>query len=183
MIYKHKMLKLSLGILFIIALFKPTIQQYSDDYCAKYVATFPLTMELCIDSSNTNNESSILYKIMNKTNVIIESFQNNNCSGPESFTLTYSPNVCKNNMIITYNYPTIPDILPKNPSKKENWNEYIVLSGSNFTSSVKSIKIPKKILNEEIVKYIDFPQLVLSEFLISFSAFLFTFTFFILFVN
>jgi len=44
------MLKLSLGILFIVALFEPTIQQYSDEYCAKYVATFPLTMEVCIDN-------------------------------------------------------------------------------------------------------------------------------------
>ncbi len=35
------MLKLSLGIFLIVALFEPTIQQYSDDYCAKYVATFP----------------------------------------------------------------------------------------------------------------------------------------------
>lgn len=160
MIYKHKMLKLSLGILFIIALFEPTIQQYSDAYCAKYVATF-------INISDANNESSIIYKM-------IESFPNNNCSGPETFTLTYSPNVCKNNMILTYDYPTIPPILPKIPAKKENWNEYIVLSGSNFASSVKSIKILK-----EIAKYIDFPQLVLSELLIGFSAFLFTFTFFI----
>ncbi len=31
------MLKLSLGILFIVALFEPTIQQYSNEYCAKYV--------------------------------------------------------------------------------------------------------------------------------------------------
>ncbi len=172
------MLKLSLGILFIVALFEPAIQQYSDAYCAKYVATFPLTMEICIDSSNTNNESSMLYKIMNKTNVIIDIFRNNNCSGPETFTLTYSPDVCKNNMIIS---PIIPAV----PSKKVNWNEYIVLSGSNFASEqkkniVKSIKIPKKVLNEEIAKYIDYPQLVFFELLIGFSAFLFTFTFFIL---
>jgi len=174
------MLKLSLGILLIVALFEPSIQQYSDAYCAKYVATFPLTIEACIDISDANNESSIIYKLMNQTNVIIESFPNNNCSGPETFTLTYSPDVCKNNMILTYDYPTIPPILPKIPAKKENWNEYIVLSGSNFASSIKSIKIPKKVLNEEIVKYIDFPQLVLSELLIGFSAFLFTITFFIL---
>ena len=122
------MLKLSLGILLIVALFEPSIQQYSDAYCAKYVATFPLTMETCIDSSYMNNKSSILYKIMNETSVIIESFQNNNCSGPEQFTLTYSTGICKNSMIIT---PT----LPKNTAKKENWNEYIVLTGSNFASN------------------------------------------------
>ena len=162
MIYKHKMLRLSLGILFIVALFEPTIQQYNDDYCAKYIATFPLTMELCI------NETSTLYKM-------IESFPNNNCYGLETFTLTYLSDVCKNSMIIKYDYPIIPPILPKTPSKKENWNEYIVLSGSNFASSVKS--------NKEIAKYIDFPKLVLSEFLISFSAFLFTFTFFILLIQ
>jgi hypothetical protein len=176
------MLKLSLGIFLIISLFKPSIQQYSDAYCKKYIATFPFAIELCNNSSNTNNKSSILYKI-------IKSLQNNNCSVPEKFILeNYSPNVCKNNMILSYDYPIIPDILPKTIAKKENWNEYIVLSGSNFASNekrniVKSIKNPKKVLNEEIVKYIDFPKLVLSEILISFSAFLFTFTFFILFVN
>ena len=128
------MLKLSLGILFIITLFEPSIQQHSDPYCAKYVATFPLTIEACIDSSNANNESSMLYKI-------IENSQNN-CSSPGLFTLTYSPNVCKNNMIIS---PIIPAV----PFKNANWNEYIVLSGSNFASEkkkniVKSVKIKKK---------------------------------------
>jgi hypothetical protein len=176
------MLKLSLGILFIVALFEPTIQQYSDAYCAKYVATFPLTMEACIDSSNANNETSILYKIMNKTNVIIESFQNNNCSGSGIFTLTYSPNICKNKMIIS---PIIPVV----SSNKENWNEYIVLSGSNFASEqkkniVKSLKIQKKVLiSEEIIKNIKSSQLALSEFFFTVSAFLFTFTFFILLVE
>ena len=165
------MLKLNLGIFLLIALFEPSIQQY--------IATFPFTIELC-NNSNTNNKSSILYKI-------IESFLNNNCSVPEKLILeNYCPNVCKNNMILSYDYSIIPDILPKTIAKKENWNEYIVLSGSNFASNEKrnikkSIKIPKKVLNEEITKYIDFPKLVLSEILISFSAFLFTFTFFILF--
>jgi len=167
-IYKHKMLKLSLGILFIIALFEPTIQQYSDEYCAKYVATFPLTMETCIDSSSVINETSFLYKIMN------ENYLNKNCSGSGLFALTYSPNVCKNNMIIS---PIIPAV----PSKKVNWNEYIVLSGSNFASEqknniIKSVKIQKKVLLSE---EISFSQLVLSEFLFAFSAFLFTFAFFI----
>jgi hypothetical protein len=131
-------------------------------------------MELCIDSSNVINETSMLYKIMNKTNVIIESYPNNNCSGLGLFTLTYSPDVCKNNMIIS---PIIPAV----PSKKVNWNEYIVLSGSNFASEhkkniVKSVKIQKKVLLSE---EISFPQLVLSEFLFAVSAFLFTFAFFI----
>ena len=139
------MLKLSLGILFIIALFEPTIHEY----CAKYIATFPLTMETCIDSSS----------------VMIESYPNKNCSGSGLFALTYSPDVCKNNMIIS---PIIPAV----PSKKVNWNEYIVLSGSNFASEQKkSVKIP--------VKENSFSQLVLSEFLFSISAFLFTITFFI----
>lgn len=166
------MLKLSLGILLIVTLFEPSIQQYSDTYCAKYVATFLIKMEACIDIHDSNNQSSIIYKI-------IESFPNNNCSGPETFTLTYSPNICKNNMIITYDYPTIPPIIPKTSSKKENWNEYIVLSGSNF-GSIKSFKIPKKILfSEEIIKYIDSPISILSHFFIGISAFLFTITFFI----
>ena len=160
------MLKLSLGILFIIALFEPTIQQYSDEYCAKYVATFPLTMETCIDSSSVINETSFLYKI-------IENYPNKNCSGSGLFTLTYSPEVCKNNMIIS---PIIPAV----PSKKDNWNEYIVLSGSNFASDqknriIKSVKIP--------VKENNYSQLVLSEFFFSISAFLFTMTFFILLVQ
>ena len=173
------MLKLNIGIFFIISLVKSSIQQYSNEYCAKYIATFPLTMEACIDISDSNNQSSVIYKIMNETNIIIKSFPNNNCSGPETFTLTYSPNICKNNMIITYDYPNIPPILPKTSSKKENWNEYIVLSGMNF-SSIKSFKIPKKVLLcEEIIKYIDSPILVISHFFIGISAFLFTITFFI----
>jgi len=156
-IYKHKMLKLSLGILFIVALFEPTIQQYSDEYCAKYVATFPLTMETFIDNSS----------VMNK------SYPNKNCSGSGLFGLTYSPDVYKNNMIIS---PIIPAV----PSKKVNWNEYIVLSGSNFASDqknsiIKSVKIP--------VEENNYSQLVLSEFLFAISAFLFTMTFFILLVQ
>jgi hypothetical protein len=152
-IYKHKMLKLSLGILFIVALFEPTIQQYSDEYCAKYVATFPLMMETCIDSIS----------------VINESYPNKNCSGSGLFALTYSPDVCKNNM-------NIMPIIPAVPFKKENWNEYIVLSGSNFASDqkssiIKSVKIP--------VEEKSFSQLVLSDILIGFSAFLFTVAFFI----
>lgn len=172
------MLKFSLGILLIVALFEPTIQQYSDAYCAKYVATFPLTMEACIDNSDIHNESSMLYKIMNKTNVIIETYANNNCSGSGLFSLTYSPDVCKNNMIIS---PIIPAV----PSKKVNWNEYIVLSGSNFASEqkkniVKSVKFQKKVLiSEEIIKNIKSSQLALSEFLFAFSAFFFSFAFFI----
>ena len=157
------MLKLSLGILFIIALFEPTIQQYSDEYCAKYVATFPLTMEKCIDSSSVINETSFLYKIMD------DSYQNKNCSGSGLFALTYSPEVCKNNMIIS---PIILAI----PSKKVNWNEYIVLSGSNFASEQKNniIKLVKIPIEEK-----SYSQLVLSEFLFSISAFLFTVAFFI----
>ena len=147
------MLKLSLGILFIVALFEPTIQQYSDEYCAKYVATFPLTMETCIDSSS----------------VMIESYPNKNCSGSGLFALTYSPDVCKNNM-------NIMPIIPAVPFKKENWNEYIVLSGSNFASDqknsiVKSVKIP--------IEEKSYSQLVFSDILIGFSAFLFTVAFFI----
>lgn len=148
------MLKLSLGILFIVALFEPTIQQYSDEYCAKYVATFPLKMETC-------NETSMLYK-MNESN------PNNNCSSSGLFSLTYFPDVCKNRIIIS-------QIIPAVPSKKVNWNEYIVVSGSNFASEhkkniVKSVKIPEENI---------FSQLVLFEFLFAVSAFLFTITFFI----
>ena len=170
------MLKLSLGILLIAALFEPTIQQYSDEYCAKYLATFPITIEACIDNSDIHNESSMLYKIMNDTNFIVENFSNNNCEGSGIFTLTYSSNICKKNPIITYNYPKI---IPKTPIKKENWNEYIVISGSNFASDqkqnkIKSIKIPK-----EIIKHIESSKLFLSDLLIGFSAFLFTVSFFI----
>ena len=152
-IYKHKMLKLSLGILFIVALFEPTIHEY----CAKYVATFPLTMETCIDNSS----------------VINESYPNKNCYGSGLFALTYSPDVYKNNM-------NIMPIIPAVPFKKVNWNEYIVLSGSNFASDqkssiIKSVKIP--------VEEKSFSQLVLSEFFFSISAFIFTMTFFILLVQ
>jgi hypothetical protein len=34
---------------------------------------------------------------------------------------------------------------------------------NNLTHLKKSIKIPKKVLNEEITKYIDFPKLVLGN--------------------
>ena len=170
------MLKLSIRILFIVALFEPSIQQYSDEYCAKYVATFPIKIEACIDNSDIHNESSFLYKIMNDTNFVVENFSNNNCEGSGIFTFTYSPNICKNNPIITYNYPKITQ---KTPTKKENRNEYIVISGSSFASDqrqnkIKSIKIP-----EENIKNIESSKLVLSDLLIGFSAFLFTVSFFI----
>jgi hypothetical protein len=70
----------------------------------------------------------------------------------------------------------ITPIIPAVPSKKVNWNEYIVLSGSNFASDqknsiIKSVKIP--------VEEKSYSQLALSEFLFAVSAFLFTMTFFI----
>ena len=70
----------------------------------------------------------------------------------------------------------ISPIIPAVPSKKVNWNEYIVLSGSNFASDqknsiVKSVKIP--------IEEKSYSQLVLSDILIGFSAFLFTVAFFI----
>jgi len=114
---------------------------------------------------------------VNHTNFIVENFSNNNCEGSEIFTFTYSLNICKNNPIITYNYPKI---IPKTPIKKENWNEYIVINGKSFGNAIKSIKIPKKVLlNEEIIKNIESSKLYLSDFLIGFSAFLFTVSFFI----
>ena len=163
------MLKLSLGILFIVALFEPSIQQYSDEYCAKYVATFPIKIEACIDNSDIHNESSFLYKI-------IQNFSNNNCEGSGIFTFTYSPNICKNNPIITYNYPKIT---PKTLTKKENRNEYIVISGSNFASDQKQNKIKSIKIPEKIIKNIESSKLFLSDLLIGFSAFLFTVAFFI----
>ena len=174
------MLKLNIGIFFIICLLKPSIQQYSNEYCAKYIATFPLTMEACIDISDSNNQSSVIYKIMNETNVIIESFPNNNCSGPETFTLTYSSGICKNDMIITYNHLQTQPILSK---KEENLKENIILSGKNF-GSIKSIKIPKNILlNKEIIKYIDSHISLIFDYFIGFLAFLFTITFFIVIIE
>jgi hypothetical protein len=123
------MLKLSLGIFIIVCLFDPSISKYTVAYSA-------------------NNELCILYKI-------IESFPNNNCSGPEVFTLTYSPNILKNS------------IIPKTLPKKENWNEYIVLSGSNFPNNIK------------ITEKIDSSQLIIYELILGFSAFLLTLVFFI----
>jgi hypothetical protein len=161
------MFKLSLGIFIIISLFEPSIQQYCDTYCDTYCATFPLTLESCIYNNDIYNESSILYKI-------IENLPNNNCSYGGLSKLTYSSDICKNNMIIS-------PIIPANPSKKVNWNEYIVISGSNFASDhkkniVKSVEIQKKVL---LIEENSFSNFVVSEFLISFSAFLFTITFFI----
>ena len=70
----------------------------------------------------------------------------------------------------------ISPIIPATPSKNQNWNEYIVVSGSSLVDQknniIKSVKIP--------VEEKSFSQLVLSEFLFSISAFLFTIAFFIL---
>jgi len=97
------MLKLSIGIFFLVCLFKPSIQQYCDEYCTKYI-------EACIDKSDGI-------------------FSNNYCSEICIFPLTYSPGICKNSMIIS-------QIIPATPIKNENWNEYIVVSGSNFVSDL-----------------------------------------------
>jgi hypothetical protein len=161
------MFKLSLEIFIIISLFEPSIQQYNYTYCAKYIATNPLTLKSCMYNNDIHNESSMLYKI-------IENLPNNNCSNPGLSKFTYSSDICKNNMIIS---PIIPSV----PSKNVNWNEYIVLSGSNFASNykkniVKSAEIQKKVL---LIEENSFSKFVVSEFLISFSAFLFTITFFI----
>lgn len=93
----------------------------------------------------------------------------NYCSEKCIFPLTYYPDICKNSMIIS-------PIIPATPSKNQNWNEYIVVSGSSLADQknniIKSVKIP--------VEENSFSQLVLSEFLFSISAFLFTIAFFIL---
>ena len=95
-------------------------------------------------------------------------FSNNYCSEICIFPLTYYPDICKNSMIIS-------PIIPATPSKNQNWNEYIVVSGSSLADQknniIKSVKIP--------VEENRFSQLVLSEFLFVFSVFLFTISFFI----
>lgn len=77
--------------------------------------------------------------------------------------MTYAPNICKNNIIITTPMPTIP-------IKNQNWNDYIVLSSSNFANNkknlFKSIKISKKtVLSDDFIRYIDTPSLVIGVYI------------------
>ena len=40
------------------------------------------------------------------------------------------------NQITQTSFPNIfPNIIPSTPSKNQNWNEYIVISGSNFVNN------------------------------------------------
>jgi hypothetical protein len=106
------MIKLSIGIFFLIFLFQTNIQ--------------------------ANNETNI-------------NFQDSKLN---SFTIA----------------PIIPDIIPAKPIKNENWNEYIVISGSNFANNQK----------ENEIKLVAIQNSDNSNIYFSISAFLFTITFIIL---
>ena len=52
---------------------------------------------------------------------------------------------CLSNSTIEHSI-TIPHLIPATPTRNENWNEYIVLSGNNFLNNyyIKPIRIKKK---------------------------------------
>jgi hypothetical protein len=41
----------------------------------------------------------------------------------------------KNGIVQTLSSSVFPDIIPTMPFKNQNWNEYIVISGSNFANN------------------------------------------------
>jgi hypothetical protein len=52
---------------------------------------------------------------------------------------------CLSNTTIEHSTPSI-HLIPATPTKTENWNEYIVLSGNNFLNNyyIKPLRIKKK---------------------------------------
>lgn len=52
---------------------------------------------------------------------------------------------CLSNTTIEHSIPSI-HLIPATPTRNENWNEYIVLSGNNFLNNyyIKPLRIKKK---------------------------------------
>ena len=71
---------LSLLFLFFCLANSLTVKQYSDASCTNLVATMPVTLGSCIDSSSGGSQSSMYYRVCNQTNVIVDGFNNNNDS-------------------------------------------------------------------------------------------------------
>ena len=112
-----------------------TVKQYSDASCTNLVATMPVTLGSCIDSSSGGSQSSMRYRVCNQTNVIVDGFTNNNCNGNSMFSLSSSPNVCQNQMVVTCDNP-VPTP-PSNPSP--NSNGWLVTVKSYSDNSCKTL--------------------------------------------
>jgi hypothetical protein len=95
----------SLSFLFLCLANSLTVKQYSDASCTNLVATMSVTLGSCIDSSSGGSQSSMRYRVCNQTNVIVDGFSNNNCAGSSMFSLSSSPNVCQNQMVVTCDNP------------------------------------------------------------------------------
>lgn len=93
-----------------------SVKQYADASCSTLVATIPLTLGKCIDSSSGGSSSSMRYTVCNQTIAITEGFPNNNCAGSVMFTLSSIPGVCQNQMIFTCNNSTPSPSPPSPPS-------------------------------------------------------------------
>jgi hypothetical protein len=124
-----------------------TVKQYSDASCTNLVATMPITLGSCIDSSSGLSQSSMRYRVCNQTNVIVDRFTNNNCAG-SMFYLSSSPNVCQNQMVVTCDDPVPPP--PSNPSPNSNdWlvtvksysDNYCRTLANTMTATVGSCKV------------------------------------------
>jgi len=109
---------LSLLFLFFCLANSLTVKQYSDASCTNLVATMPVTLGSCIDSSSGGSQSSMRYRVCNQTNVIVDGFTNNNCTGSSMFSLSSSPNFCQNQMVILCDNLVPPP--PSNPSPNSN---------------------------------------------------------------
>lgn len=123
------MIKISIGILFLFFCLSQsiTVKQYGDTSCSTLVATMPITLDTCIDTSSGSSQSSMVYKVCNQTNVIIQGYTNNNCGGTSIFSLYSSPGICQNQMIIICDGPTPPGPVPgPAPSPSQNSNGWIV---------------------------------------------------------
>ena len=55
-----------------------TVKQYADASCTTLVATMPLTIGACIDTSGGGSQSSMRYSVCNSTDVITQGFTSNN---------------------------------------------------------------------------------------------------------
>ncbi len=129
------MQKLSLSLLFMFFCLANslTVKQYSDASCTNLVATMPVTLNTCMDTTSGGSQSSMRYRVCNQTNVIVDGFTNNNCAGSSMFSLSSSPNVCQNQMVVTCDNPVPP------PVPSPNSNGWLVTVKSYSDNSCQTL--------------------------------------------
>lgn len=128
-----------LVLLFVSFANSQTVRQYADASCTTLVATMPMTLGACMDTSSGGSQSSMRYSVCNSTAVITEGFANNNCAGSVMFSMNGQPNVCQNQMIISCSTPSPPSTSTPTPAPPTNSNGWIVTIKSYNDNSCQTL--------------------------------------------